>query len=185
MKNSLLIISILFIAGCMAPDYPDKPAMVTDETEGNIEVLQVIDNDEILAYYKNRDNLGHFKIKNMKSDIVDGAIYNVKGVKQVGVYRYNSALGSVKTIPDYTVDNDMKIDEKNAKLLKEYDEDFPDEQRKKHLPLLPFSCLSIYSPIFTPFALISSPICMFDSKCYFTFDCMTEKEKAIPYKDRQ
>ena len=127
MNKYTLFAITMSLTGCMMPDHPDAPILQPDETAGNIEVLQVIDNDEILAYYKKK--LGHFTIKNMKPDIIDNGVYSVDGVKQVGVYRYTSAFGAVKTVPDYTIHNDMGLEAKYKENLEKYDIDFPKDER--------------------------------------------------------
>lgn len=180
MKKFNLSFLALALTGCMEPDYPDAPKLQPDYTADNIEVLQVIDNDEILAYYRN--NLGHFTIDNMKSDIVDGGVYSVDGVKQVGVYRYTSAWGNVKTVPDYTIDNDMGLEAKYKEVLEKYDTDFPKEERKYYQS---FFCGGGATIVYTPLSVLFSPICLLDKNCYFKLNCLSGRDKRVPYKDRK
>ena len=49
MNKYTLFAITMSLTGCMMPDHPDAPILQPDETAGNIEVLQVIDNDVILA----------------------------------------------------------------------------------------------------------------------------------------
>lgn len=180
MSKFILFVLVIILTGCMMPDYPDAPTLQPDDTAGNIKVLQVIDDDEILAYYKN--NLGHFTINNMKSDIVDDGVYSVDCVKQVGVYRYTSAWGTVKTVPDYTIDNDMGLNAKYKEELEKYDINFPKEERKNYQPLF---CGGIYTIIYTPFSILFSPICLLNKDCYFKLRCLSDQETKTPYKDRK
>lgn len=180
MNKFISSVLAITLTGCMIPDHPEVPKLQPDDTAGNIKVLQVIDNDEILAYY--RGNLGHFTIKNMKSDIVDDSIYSVDGVKQVGVYRYTSAWGTVKTVPDYTIGNDMGLEAKYKENLEKYDIDFPKDERKNYQPLF---CGGVYTIIYTPFSILFSPICLLNKDCYFTAYCLSDQETNTPYKDRK
>ncbi len=180
MNKYTLFAITMSLTGCMMPDHPDAPILQPDETAGNIEVLQVIDNDEILAYYKKK--LGHFTIKNMKPDIIDNGVYSVDGVKQVGVYRYTSAFGAVKTVPDYTIHNDMGLEAKYKENLEKYDIDFPKDERKNYQPLF---CGGVYTIIYTPFSILFSPICLLNKDCYFTTYCLSNQEINTPYKDRK
>ena len=180
MSKFILFVLVIILTGCMMPDYPDAPRLQKDDTAGNIEVLQVIDNDEILAYYKNK--LGHFTIENMKPDIIDDGVYSVKGVKQVGVYRYTSAWGTVKTVPDYTIDNDMGLDAKYKEELEKYDINFPKEERKNYQSLF---CEGFATIIYTPFSILFSPICLLNKDYYSTTYCLSNQEINTPYKDRK
>lgn len=180
MKKYTISAIALVLSACMMPDYPNAPTLQSDDTAGNIKVLQVIDDDEILAYY--RGNLGHFTIKNMKSDIVDDSIYSVDGVKQVGVYRYTSAWGTVKTVPDYTIGNDMGLETKYKEEVNKFNIDFPKDERKNYQSLF---CVGAATIIYTPFSIFFSPICLLNKDCYFKLYCLSDQEINTPYKDRK
>jgi len=92
-------------------------------------------------------------------------------------------------ISDYTVNNDMKIDEKNKEALKQYNENFPVEQRQNYWAIFYFDkdlkLWNLVTPIiYTPLSLLFSPFCWFDEKCYMTLINFSDQEISTPYKDR-
>jgi len=206
MKPTFLIITTTLLTACMRPDYPDAPTMITDESEGIITITQVINSKEVLADYSyngtctkkydnnficenlNSYNFGHFYI-NAKG-LADGDKIHVEGVKKGGVYRYTNTLGSVKTIQDYTINNNFKIETNNKKAMDKYNADFPKDEQKDYQSIFYFGkeirFWNIISPVvYTPLSLIFSPICLVNDKCYITLNRLSDEAISTPYKDRK